>query len=366
MQRNVVLVIAVALYGLVLGCALMRSDAADHAPPRSAPTSFRADLAEGLPYRAVVLQIQRVDYIDKYKRCIDEIADLGADSVKFVLDARQENGSSSRIFLDMRMTPTPQQLGELIQHAKSRKLRVIVMPIVLLDAPRGTEWRGRIAPESWDKWWQSYREMMHHFSWICEANGVDVMVVGSELVSTEAQVDQWTRTIEQVRKEFSGKLTYSANWDHYNTIKFWDQLDFIGMNSYWSLGKNKDASLEEIKKNWAKIQGELFEFQKKVKKPIFFLEVGWCSMSNMAHEPWDYTKDDREAPTDNELQRRLYEGFFESWHGRPELGGFGIWQWTPDPDPKDTEGQEQKLRGYTPKDKPAEKVLREWMGKKWE
>jgi hypothetical protein len=364
MHRNVILLVALLLYGLVIGCALLRSDTPEPlAATRRAPTSFRADLADGLPYRAVVMQLQRVDYMDKYKRSIDEIADLGADAVKFVLDARQENGSSSRIFLDMRMTPTAEQLGDLIKYAKSRKLRVIVMPIVLLDAPRGNEWRGKIAPENWDRWWQSYREILDHFAWISEANGVDVLVVGSELVSTESKLDEWTKTIDRVRSRFHGKLTYSANWDHYANIPFWDQLDFIGMNSYWSLGKNKDASLAEIKQSWQKIQNELFTFQKKVNKPLFFLEVGWCSMANMAHEPWDYTKDEEEAPTDNDLQKRLYEGFFESWHGRPELGGFGIWQWTPEPD--GNEGRAEQARGYTPKDKPAEKVLREWLGKKW-
>ena len=38
----------------------------------------------------------------------------------------------------MGRTPTPEQLGELIRHAKSKKLHVIVMPIVLLDNPRIT------------------------------------------------------------------------------------------------------------------------------------------------------------------------------------------------------------------------------------
>ena len=87
----------------------------------------------GLPYRGVAMQVQRVDMIDQYEKSIDEIADVGADTVSIVVDARQENGSSSRIFIDVRMTPTPEQLLRLIRHAKDRKLRVVLMPIVLLD-----------------------------------------------------------------------------------------------------------------------------------------------------------------------------------------------------------------------------------------
>ena len=43
-----------------------------------------------------------------------------------------------------------EKLAELIQHAKSKKLRVILMPIVLLDKPEGNEWRGTIKPPDWD------------------------------------------------------------------------------------------------------------------------------------------------------------------------------------------------------------------------
>ncbi len=89
-----------------------------------------------------------------------------------------------------------------------------------------------------------------------------------------------------------------------------------------------------------------------------FLEVGWCSLANAAHEPWDYTR--TSEPLDLELQRKLYEGFFRSWHGNPQFGGFMVWEWTPG------EGGTSD-KGYTPEGKPAEKVLREWLAKpRWE
>src|SRR3954466_14125801 len=136
--------------------------------------------------------------IDESDKSIDEIADLGADTASIVVDARQENGNSSRIFIDVRMTPTPVSVMRLIRHAKDRKLRVVLMPIVLLDNPRGNEWRGTIRPDSWNEWWDSYRLMMHHYSWIAQSTGVDLLVVGSELVSTESRADEWRKTIAEV------------------------------------------------------------------------------------------------------------------------------------------------------------------------
>jgi hypothetical protein len=315
----------------------------------------------GLPFRSGTMQLQRTDWIERYEHSIDEVAAIGADTVMFVVDPRMEHGESNLIYLDMRKTPTPDALKRLVGHAKGKNLRVILMPIVLLDAPRkSTEWRGTIKPESWDVWFQSYTEMMTHFAWIAQASGVDMLVVGSELVSTEKQTEQWRKVIAHVRGIFKGKLTYSANWDHYSNVPFWDQLDLIGMNSYWSLdeGKKNKAEIGDIKQAWRDIQEDLLPFAAGKGMPIVFLEAGWCSISNAAHEPWDYTRSD--LSIDFDLQRRLYEGFFQSWHGNPQLGGFSIWEWTPTPDRDDREAMESERRGYTPEGKPAEAVVREY------
>ena len=100
-------------------------------------------------------------------------------------------------------------------------------------------------------------------------------------------------------------------------------------------------------------------FSNRKGKPILLVEVGWCSMANAAHEPWDYTKS--EVKLDLELQRKLYEGFFRSWYGNPNMAGFMVWEW----EPFNPGGPEN--RSYTPKGKPAERVLREWLDKgPWE
>ena len=313
----------------------------------------RVDTAGLLPIRAVGMQIQRTDWIDRYKESINEIAALGADTVKIVVDARQEDGASNKIYVDLRMTPNSDQLGELFRHADGLGLKVIFMPIVLIDDPKGNEWRGTIQPQSWDKWFDSYRDMLRHFLWVADSNGVDVFVIGSELLSSERHADEWAETIRLVRQDFGGLITYSSNWDHYNSVPFWDQLDLIGMNSYWTLGQGPDASVETIQANWREIQDELRPFVERTGKPLIFLEVGWCSLDNAAKEPWDYTK---RVPVNVELQKRLWQGFWQTWHGTEWLGGMSVWEWPPgDGGPAD--------KGYTPEGKPAAEVIREWFAK---
>ncbi len=369
MAGRIVIFIALAAYLGVMGCVIFppgglaaprgnisangAATSDDETPSR--PAGLAAPL-EGLPYRGVAMQVQQSGDTAPYEKNIDEIAALGADTISIVVDARQENGTSTQIFLDQRLTPSPEQLSRLIQHAKSKKLRVILMPIVLLQSPRGDEWRGKLNPESWEDWFASYREMMKHYAWIAEATGVDVLSVGSELVTAEGKAEQWSRTIRMVRKVYKGKLTYSANWDAYNRVPFWNQLDLVGMNSYYSLGNDTRVTIPEIVQRWKAIQRDLLDFQKQVNRPILFTEVGWCSLSNAASEPWDYTR--TSLPIDLELQRKLYEGFFEAWQGQPTLGGFMFWEW-----PSGDGGPSNK--GYTPENKPAEKVLKAWLGKPW-
>jgi len=198
--------------------------------------------------------------------------------------------------------------------------------------------------------------MIEFYAYIANNTGVDVMVVGSELVSSESKLQEWTDTIRDVRGIFHGQLTYSSNWDHYTSVKFWDQLDMIGMNSYWKLGDNASVTTDQIVSSWRNpIQKDLLPFAAKQHRPVMFLEAGWCSLANSASASWDYTQE--KEPIDLDLQKRLYEGFFQAWYGNPSLAGFMMWNWEPGDG-----GQED--RGYTCKNKPAEQVLRDWLAKK--
>jgi hypothetical protein len=354
-----ILFIAAALYLTVVGC-VMWNGSGDRPSATAAEPANNLVKIEGMrPYCGVAIRLQRVDWVEEYKKTIDKAAEEGADTVSFVVDAREDNGKDNAMYLDMRMTMTPPQLAELIGYAKQQKhMRVVLMPMVLVDNPVDNEWRGTLDPTDWHTWFENYRAMMKQYAYIAQDDGVDVLVVGSELVSSEEHYDEWVQTIRDVRDCFHGQLTYSSNWDRYQKVRFWKYLDIIGMNSYWKLGKDSSASVEEIKESWTKKwQPDIFKFASEQHKPVLLLEAGWCSLSNAATDPWDYTQDTLDA--DNDLQRRLYEGFFQSWWGNPQLAGFMMWEIHPGPD--------QTGKGYTPVGKPAEAVMKEWMAKpRWD
>src|SRR3954469_9214939 len=103
---------AIVVYLIVLGCVMMPSDAPakkmsaagggagspttpeypDESSNTSAAPAVALDpkFAGALPYKGAAMQIQRIDWIDKYKQGMDEIAALGLDTVSLVIDTRME------------------------------------------------------------------------------------------------------------------------------------------------------------------------------------------------------------------------------------------------------------------------------------
>jgi hypothetical protein len=303
------------------------------------------------------------DVYDKYHPLLPEIAALGANSVLFVVHGWQDHAGSLDLRIDVKKTADAQELGRLCDLAKSLGLRVILMPVVLLDAPRNNEWRGKIIPagHDWDVWFKRYNTFIQHFARVAERHRVDVLMVGSELIKTETYTDRWKRIIEEVRQNFRGKLGYSANWDHYQTSKigFWGELDYVGMTTYYELARGPNPAAAEVDRNWEKVKKEILAFQREVNRPILFTEVGWCSQEGAAHEGWNYYANQKATAAGHAEQEMLYQAFIRAWGGEPSIGGILWWEWDPTPGGMDD-------YNYTPRGKPAERVLRHFFTEKRE
>lgn len=313
-------------------------------------------LTNSVPYRGLAIQIATgYRAIETYGPLLDEIADLGANCVLLSVAGYMEHAQSQAIYIDHRKVPSAEDFGRLIGHARERGLKVVLMPIVLLRSPRGNDWRGVIKPPSWDAWWEEYEQFVLFFADIARESKADALIIGSELVSTEAQEDRWRHVISRCREYFHGGLLgYSANWDHYRPVRFWDALDFIGMTSYYKLAENPGASVEQLVERWRPLQADVLAWQRTIGKPILLTEVGWCSQEGAATAPWNYYHNQVATPAGMEEQRRLYEAFLRVWGASPELLGVIWWEWTTGP------GGVGDF-GYTPKGKPAERLLRQWL-----
>ena len=291
---------------------------------------------------------------------IDEVADLGANSVLISTAGYQENSNSGVIFIDSRKSPSEEQWDELLEHAHQRGLRVVLMPIVLLTNPRtSTEWRGVIAPPRWDEWWASYTDYILYYAKIASRHPetVEVFIIGSELISTENQPEQWDKLIADVRGIYHGKLSYSSNWDHYEKVPLWGKMDLVCMTTYHNLSDSVNPPLDELVEAWKPIKKDILAWQAKVGKPILFTEVGWPSQEGCSIEPWNYYRQDVATKIGLEEQARCYKSFIAAWDDEIKradaIAGVLWWELT-------SYGGGPTCINYTPKGKPAEKVLKDW------
>lgn len=286
-----------------------------------------------------------------FNTMIDEIAELGASHVSLVVQWAQPDVSASGMGPDPKETLPDATLRRLIRRARARGLKVVLFPILWVQQRRVGEWRGTLAPVDLEAWWRSYTRFVLHYARIAQEESAAVYSVGSELASLEAQEPRWRRLIAQVKQVYTGQLIYSANWDHYAEVPFWDLLDYVGLTAYYELTKDPQADVAELSQAWRKVRDALLDWRElaKIEAPLVFTELGYPSIDGCATAPWDYT---RNTPVDLEEQRRAFEAFWRVWAHRPELAGVFFWNWFGPGGPKD--------RWYSLKGKPALEVVKRW------
>ncbi len=335
--------------------------------PLSAPTPLRPTNTHTRPQAKTfgfALNVHHTDQLDLYLQAINEQAQLGCNSLLVLTPAFQRDGAAADISIQVGpgRGPARHQLLVLLEHARLRGMTTCLMPVVLFTQPRGNEWRGKISPEDWDAWWESYADMLRYFINIANEAGVDALAVGSELLSTERDTQRWSDLIAEVRRHYGGRLVYSTNWDHYHTPQFWSHLDAIGISGYWDLtaGAPKAGPTDEqLQQRWVQIREKLLAFSQTQQRPVLLMELGYPSLPWALKSPWNYVAE-TDVPADHQAQARGYQSFLRAFtHDLTSADGplAGVYFYAWDPyhrgGPRDT--------GYGVRGKPALTLVQQWL-----
>ncbi len=105
----------------------------------------------------------------------------------------------------------------------------------------------------------------------------------------------WRNIIRNARKHYNGQMTLAANFDNYNEVSFWDELDCVGINAYFPLRKIQTQKLSdaqlytELYNGWDTVFMNITDFKKKnniENLPIFFTEIGYTPKADCTTAPW--------------------------------------------------------------------------------
>ncbi|MHB8792509.1 MAG: glycoside hydrolase family 113 [Thermoleophilia bacterium] len=267
-------------------------------------------------------------------------------------DIAPEDGEGGR-------TATDAALVKAIDDAHARGLGVMLKPHV--DVRDGTT-RVDIRPADMTLWFADYRAMIVDYARLAEMNQVEMLAIGTELAGISGYENNayWEALIAEVRTVYHGPITYAASMNDYRSVYFWDQLDYLGLDSYFPLSDNVEPTIAELVNGWTGYVGQFGEadwigrveaWQAIWNKPVIFTELGYRSSSYVGRAPWDCSP----AAYDGENQARAYDAAFQVLRDKPWLAGVFWWDWMV---PADSGGPGDT--NYTVRDKPAEAVVTSW------
>src|SRR4030042_4610073 len=193
----------------------------------------------------------------------------------------QDSCFSTKIFPTAK-TPSDESVKEIIEKAHSLGMKVMLKPHLDLLSTSEGGWRGEIAcirEPDWQVWFNQYKSFILHYAKIAEETGAEMLCIGTELTAaTAGRADDWKDIISAIKKVYKGNLTYAANWsEEYLQIRFWDELDYVGIDAYFPLSNEDRPTYEAMMEGWKRWISEIEQWQKMVNKPVIFPEVGYRS-----------------------------------------------------------------------------------------
>lgn len=218
-------------------------------------------------------------------------------------------------------------------------------------------WPGDIVMKSdtaWQSWFHNYETFILHYAELAQKNNIEIFCVGTELHKTIGREREWRNIIMKIKSVYKGKLTYAANFhEEYEQIKFWDALDYIGIQAYFSLTQDENHSIDDLQKGWNAPMASIERVHKKFNKPVLFTEIGYRSDKKAGIEPWLWPQEKNDAKISDEAQANCYRAFFKTAWTKSWLEGVYFWKWYP-------HGPRRMIElDFTPQGKPAEKVMAE-------
>ena len=257
---------------------------------------------------------------------LDDIQTIGANAFAIHPYAQiREDG-----FIRVPSDSAPDEIVKPARWAHEKNLTMMLIPHL---AYWGTKfsWRGEIEfskAEEWRRFFDGYTRWMAGLATTCEREKIPILCIGLEYSLAMKHEAEWREMIRQIRTVYHGQLTYSANWDTFRDVPFWDALDFVGILAYFPLTNAEQPNPSDItlQLGWKKWLAELSVYSKTVGKTILFTELGYNEASDAPMHPWDYKTGGQNAA---EMQARCLRIALQETSHADFLRGVFLWKWFP-------------------------------------
>jgi hypothetical protein len=273
----------------------------------------------------------------------------GSDHAAVFTQWFMDSPTSSSLAPDPQRTPSDAAILHALATARTAGMEVALKPQVGI---RTGNWIGYAHPGDSAAFWGDYRTMLLHYADLAEQGGATLLVVGTEMGTLSGDEAHWRPLIAEVRQHFRGQLTYAANYDEFARVPFWDALDYIGIDAYFSLADPSDPapSADVLTAAWS-TRGYLAQIaavSQRTGKQVLFTEIGYRGVRSTAVHPNQWNEDDE---IDVSAQANAYAAFYAAVADQPWMAGAYWWG---------VESENWWVKDYNPMAKPAEEIMAAW------
>ena len=293
----------------------------------------------------------------KATEAIKKQKDLGSNSLAIVPYSYIQSGAAPTYLSIGNRAGSENDEGVVhsAYEAKRMGMTAMLKPQVFF----GNSWPGEMEYKTeaeWDAFFDYYYRWIRHYAFLAEIHEIDILCVGVEFsIATLTHEDSWRKMFKKLKGFYQGKLTYAANWgEEFEKLSFWNELDFIGLNSYYPLSKNQTATDEELEANFDKVKNKIATVYEKFKKPVVFTEIGFRSID----APWITPYADGDNSFNEDHQNRCYEVIFNGIKDAEWCKGILWWKF-----PSYLEYRGRENNAFTPNNKKAEATVKKWFSK---
>jgi hypothetical protein len=260
-------------------------------------------------------------------------------------------------------TENRKAVSEAILQAHAAGLRVLLVPHLWVESG---EWRGFIDPGSdanWARWARSYESFVLEWARVAQQSEADMLAVGVELRRwlTTDRAPLFLPILKHLRSQYSGPLTYAANWDDVEDTVIWGDLDVIGINAFYPLTNRQDAPFQELLDSARTNAAQVNQLAARWHKPFVFTEFGYTTRKDPALRPWEWPEALSNVVIDERAQAQAYRALLAAVIDQPWFAGLFAWRLYADPDDI---SQEPEF-GFSFRGKLAELELRDAFANHW-
>ncbi len=217
---------------------------------------------------------------------IEQLRTVNAEWVALVPYGFSRDGQPEvRFFAKQWWGETPEGIRKCTRIAHEKGLKVMIKPQVYIH----NGWIGDMEfkkEKDWQEWEESYRNYILTFARIAAEEKAEMFCIGTEYkIAAQKRENFWRTLIKEVRSFYDGNIIYSSNWDGYQKVPFWDELDYIGISAYFPLTDMETPSLSKLKKEWKPIVNALKRFSKKKNKRSFSQSMDIFQSINVLTRP---------------------------------------------------------------------------------